>query len=255
MDNEQAVVDLLWDLSRAAKTAGFEVEQVGPHSPVPILAFRRPARGKPAGGAVYISAGVHGDEPSGTLAILQLLELDLLPRDRPIDVLPLLNPQGMRDGTRTNALGVDINRDYRSASSHEVRCHRHWLSFHQPHYALTICLHEDWEAKGFYAYELGAPGEPSLLRPVLTAVAGVHPLDDSPEIDGLPAVEGMVQPPPKSEIMESKEWPEAFLLWRDHGPRHHTYETPSKAWNIDDRRIAHTTAVLAAVAVLRERGL
>jgi len=255
VEREQGVVDLIWDLSRAAKAVGFEIEEVGPHAPVPLLAFRRPAKGDPAGEPLYLSAGIHGDEPAGPLALLSLLEHDLLPRNRAIDMLPLLNPQGLRDGTRTNALGVDLNRDYRNATSHEVRCHRHWLDFHQPRYALTVCLHEDWEAKGFYAYELGPPGERTLLRPVLEAVAGVHPLDPSPEIDGLPAAEGMITPPPAEELLLVEEWPEAFLLWRDHGPRHHTYETPSKEWDLDARRAAHVTAIRAVLAVLADRGL
>lgn len=255
MEREPAVVDLIWDLSRAAHAIGFEVEEVGPHAPVPLLAYRRAATTEPVGEPVYISAGMHGDEPAGPLAILRLFEQDLLPTDRAFDLLPLLNPQGLRDRSRTNALGVDLNRDYRSVTSHEVRCHRRWLELHRPHYALHLCLHEDWEAQGFYTYELRPPDEPTLARPVLEAIRQTFPLDPSAEIDGFPASDGLIVPPPIGDLLDSPEWPEAFLLWRDHGPRHHTFETPSRAWDLEMRIQAHVAAILAALETLTRRGL
>lgn len=62
---------------------------------------------------VYIMAGVHGDEVEGVYVVAQLFEW-LKQRDdiqRPTIVIPILNVDGYRAGTRTNAHGVDLNRN------------------------------------------------------------------------------------------------------------------------------------------------
>jgi hypothetical protein len=74
------------------------------------------AAGGPA--IVWLAAGVHGNEPSGTDADLQLLSdlahtssCTLLDR-LVVGILPVQNPDGRAAGTRTNANGFDLNRDW-----------------------------------------------------------------------------------------------------------------------------------------------
>lgn len=74
------------------------------------------ATGDPA--IVWIGANVHGNEPSGTDADLQLLSelargsaCGLLDR-LVIGLLPVQNPDGRAAGTRANAAGFDLNRDW-----------------------------------------------------------------------------------------------------------------------------------------------
>jgi hypothetical protein len=58
---------------------------------LPIIALRSPK----SGAAVWILAGVHGEEPAGPNAIAGAIEdIASLGRKRPVVLLPLLNPQG-----------------------------------------------------------------------------------------------------------------------------------------------------------------
>ncbi len=67
---------------------------------------------------VYLMAGVHGDEVEGVYVMAQLFEwlkaTDSV--DLPLIVIPVLNVDGYRTGTRTNARGVDLNRNLPSKS-------------------------------------------------------------------------------------------------------------------------------------------
>jgi protein MpaA len=78
----------------------------------PILHFDRPAR-LAKHQKILVFALTHGDEgPSGDVArswIERLIQID--PRNE-WRVVPVLNPDGFKRKTRTNARGVDINRNY-----------------------------------------------------------------------------------------------------------------------------------------------
>lgn len=63
---------------------------------------------------IYLMAGVHGDEVEGVYVVDQLFtwlksneELEALP----LVVIPILNVDGYRAGTRVNSHGVDLNRN------------------------------------------------------------------------------------------------------------------------------------------------
>ncbi len=63
-----------------------------------------------------VIGGTHGDEPVSTLVVLELAAAlgvpGALPPDTRVVVVPALNPDGLRDDTRENASGIDINRDH-----------------------------------------------------------------------------------------------------------------------------------------------
>ena len=62
---------------------------------------------------IYLIGGVHGDEVEGVYMATQLFEWLKTQDDiqRPTIVIPILNVDGYRAGTRTNAHGVDLNRN------------------------------------------------------------------------------------------------------------------------------------------------
>src|SRR5688500_7195313 len=67
---------------------------------------------------IAISAGIHGDEPSGVLTLLSLIET--FPEwlhDFELFLFPCLNPWGYEKSIRTNELSLDINRQWKSGSS------------------------------------------------------------------------------------------------------------------------------------------
>jgi len=67
---------------------------------------------------IYLMAGVHGDEVEGVYILKELFawlreneELSL-----PVIIIPILNLDGYRAGTRTNSHGVDLNRNLPSTN-------------------------------------------------------------------------------------------------------------------------------------------
>ena len=132
---------------------------------------------------IYISTGIHGDEPAGPLAALKLIQENRWPENAELWLLPCLNPDGFVLNMRGNADGIDLNRDYRHLESNEITAHVRWLE-RQPKFDLTLCLHEDWESHGFYLYELNPDGHAPLGERLVAAVAPVCPIDLSPVIEG-----------------------------------------------------------------------
>lgn len=104
---------------------------------------------------IHISAGVHGDEPAGVLALLELLENDGLPRRFTYRLWPCLNPSGFDAGTRTNDCGIDINRTFgRGGGSPEAKAVV--MANRDRKFSLALDLHEDDECPSPYAYTYGA---------------------------------------------------------------------------------------------------
>ena len=66
--------------------------------------------GNPSGMRVLVVGCVHGDETAG-IAVARALER-LSPRDLDLWIVPDLNPDGVAAGTRGNAHGVDLNRNF-----------------------------------------------------------------------------------------------------------------------------------------------
>ncbi len=54
---------------------------------------------------------IHGDEPAG-IAVAEKLESTPLPRETDLWIVENANPDGVAAGTRTNAHGVDLNRNF-----------------------------------------------------------------------------------------------------------------------------------------------
>ena len=245
---DSSVPALLARLAAAGRAAGFTVGTFGEISGLPLLALAKAAAdGRPR---LYLSAGIHGDEPAPPRALLQMLEQGFFDGRADWFVCPLLNPGGMACGTRENPAGQDLNRDYRSLQSVEIQAHAAWLR-RQPDFDLTLCLHEDWEATGFYLYELNPNQQPSLAEPMIEAVRPVCPIDAADIIDGRPAAGGIIRPdgdPAKREL-----WPEAIYLRAHHTGLAYTLETPS-ALPLAQRAAAHAAAVKSASDRFRRRG-
>jgi protein MpaA len=195
---------------------------------------------------VYISAGIHGDEPAGPLAMLQLLEEDRWPNDMALWVCPLLNPKGIELNRRENSDGIDLNRDFRHLQSTEVRAHVAWLD-QQPRFDLALCLHEDWESYGFYIYELNPDSRPSLAEKIVEAVARVCPIDPSPVIEEREAHNGIIRP--KINPADRPQWPEAFYLGQHKTRLSYTMEAPSD-FPMPTRVAALVTGVRTALGLL-----
>ena len=188
---------------------------------------------------IYISAGIHGDEPAGPLAALKLIRENRWPGNAEVFLLPCLNPIGFKLNRRENADGRDLNRDYRHLKAAEIRAHITWLE-RQPKFDLYLCLHEDWESHGFYLYEQNPDGKPSLAEKMIEAVKQVCPVDFSENIEGRAAHGGIIRP--NISPQERPDWPEAFYLISHKARQGYTLEAPS-----DFPLPARVNALVAAV--------
>lgn len=237
--------ELLHRFVSAAMRAQFTVERFGEAADgTPLLvAHRRPER---APLSVYVSAGSHGDEPAGPLALLHWLLRGHPDPGVAWTIFPLLNPTGWDAGTRENAAGADLNRDYLNPTQPETRAHTAWLDKTGGEFDWAVCLHEDWEAAGFYLYEVARPGTPRFGRDILNEVGAVMAPDRSAEIDGMPAQHGLIAPD-GTHSLRGEAWPEALRLIRNHAPICHTTETPTSA-PLAKRMAAHVGAIRAGLA-------
>ena len=144
---------VLEQIATAAQPHGWSGETIGETGGFPIMAWHRRAKDhSQPGRRLYISAGIHGDEPAGPVAALHLLQQNAWPPNLEVWLLPCLNPVGFTLNQRENANGVDLNRDYRTPQTTESRAHIAWLE-RQGNFDCYFCLHEDWESHGFYLYE------------------------------------------------------------------------------------------------------
>lgn len=199
---------------------------------------------------VYLSAGIHGDEPAGPLALLELLRGGFFEQDIYWSICPTLNPSGLAAGTRENADKVDLNRDYWLKGTREIIAHAAWLDA-MPVPDLFISLHEDWETEGFYFYEINlGEDRPDRARGILNAVKPWFPAEPGPEIDGHKSREsGWIYHEAESDVPEG--WPEAIFLAKKGCPLSFTFETPSRA-PLYQRVGAHAAAIRAACASLAD---
>jgi protein MpaA len=199
---------------------------------------------------VYLSAGIHGDEPAGPLAALRLLQENQWPENLDLWFCPCLNPIGFTRNTRENDRGIDLNREYLNPVADEIKSHIDWLE-QQPKFDLSLLLHEDWESHGFYLYEQNPDGRRSLAEPMIEAVSQVCPIDPNELIEGRPAKNGIIRP--NLDPNSRPQWPEAFYLITHKTRQSYTLEAPSD-YPISTRVDALVAAARAAIDVIVSPG-
>lgn len=227
------------DFRVAADAAGFQATTLLSLEAGALIAWEKPGNGP----HIYLSAGIHGDEPAGPAALLELMAAGFFDSSAHWSICPALNPSGLLKGTRENAEGIDLNRDYLQRSSSEIAAHAAWLdSLQTPD--LFISLHEDWETRGFYFYEIDLHNDPSgRVETILNAVKPWFDPEVGPEIDGHEVdAPGWIYHPAEPDFPEN--WPEAIFMAKRGCPLSFTFETPSSA-AIIHRVAAHVAGVRA----------
>jgi hypothetical protein len=235
------VSDLLKDIRKAAVVHGFQITTFGETESFPLIGLHKKATSSDCP-HLYLSSGIHGDEPAGPLALLSLLQDGFFDSEASWTICPLLNPEGLSRQIRENASGIDLNREYRNPVENETIKHKIFLES-CGQFNLTLCLHEDWESTGFYLYEL-APKDQWPLGPKITkAVSLTDPIESAQTIDGFTAENGIISP--KGNPEERELWPEAIYLISQHTTRSCTFESPSSL-SLDKRiRILETACKTA----------
>jgi hypothetical protein len=247
-DGQLDVTRLQDAIREACDYVGFEMEQYGTQDHFPLYGGKRQCDTNSP--TVYISTGMHGDEPAGPLALLKILEDNALPLSMNFVICPLLNPMGLSLGTRENGQEIDLNRDYSNPSTPEVKAHISWLD-KQSQFDLAILMHEDYDASGFYINDFVCSEESaSVARTLLTAVGDVCPLEDDPVIDGRPAHDGVACPWEDKKL--KRHWTECFYLRKNEAAFCFNFESPSLL-PLETRIAAQIVAIKTAFDLVSKR--
>ena len=214
--------DVLQAVHIAADSCGWKQSDLNCDNGLKLSVLHR--KGRSPGRRIYISTGIHGDEPAGPMSVLRLLQENLWPEDCEIWLCPCLNPTGFPLNTRENRDGVDLNRDFKNRSTSEIRALTDWLS-DLPCFDMGIHLHEDWESVGFYLFELNPKDFAARSAQVISEVGKVCPIDRSSEIEDFAATDGIIHPNVNPE--SRTDWPEAFFMVQEKTNISYTLEGPS----------------------------
>ncbi len=200
---------------------------------------------------LYVSAGIHGDEPAATEGLFRWaarggLE-DLVSRGIPFLVVPCLNPWGLANNRRHNAGGIDLNRQFHSrriSPIPELRAH-----VKDACYRLALTLHEDYDAQGLYLYELRGP-QPYWGERLSAAVSAIIPPDMRARIEGRASRQGVIRPRLTDAVTRrflKSGCPEAlWLRFNGHAERVFTFETPSE-FSLDRRAETHAALISESI--------
>lgn len=200
--HRRSIADLLAPLDRIAATsanlvanheAQFELD--GERYELPRYLFVGP-RGGDTPIRIGIFAGIHGDEPEGSRAIVRFIQLlearPELAAGYYLSFYPVCNPTGFEDGTRFSRRGKDLNREFWSNTEQpEVRLLQAELVSRS--FQGIISLHTDDTSDGFYGIVRGATLTKHLIEPALRSAEKILPRDERPVIDGFAARNGIIR--------------------------------------------------------------
>lgn len=201
-------------------------------------------RSAPEAPSMYFSAGVHGDEAAATEGLIEWAEKNpRILQESQVLIFPCVNAWGLVNNCRRDADGRDLNRSFHLNSVPQIAAQLQRLTGRR--FDLAMTLHEDYDARGAYIYEVPRQ-KPYWAEKLLLAAARHVPSDPRRSIEGRAARGGVIRPAVRRDSMP--EWPEAFALYFGNAARVFTVETPSE-FHLDDR-IAAQAAILAKAAAL-----
>lgn len=207
-----------------ARAAGVPMRLLARAGAHPLYFLKTPAL--ESSGGIYISAGIHGDEPASSEALITWAERHAsdLP-GIPLLLFPALNPWGLLQNSRNDADGLDLNRLFHRDDHAVIAAVKRAVAPHQ--FALALMLHEDYDAEGFYIYEVKRD-QPFWGEALLGAVSRVIPIDMRPRIDRRTARAGLIRRRFQRSLFLKMGYPEAIWLHEFHARRSLTVESPSE---------------------------
>jgi murein peptide amidase A len=222
-----------------AQSASLKLTRFATSSEWPVY-FLRTSRA-PETRTIYISAGIHGDEPAGCEAMIAWAEKNLgLFKSQPFVLFPCLNPWGLINNSRVDDHGRDLNRGFgKRPGASPVRELKRLIRGEK--FALSLTLHEDYDGQGVYVYEVQRD-RPFWGEELLEVAHSLIAVEPRRMIDGRRARGGLVR-----RTIDLKKFPlipEAVYLHLRHSHRTFTIETPSE--------FALETRVAVQVAIMEE---
>lgn len=224
-----------------AKLAGTRLDAFAEAGPFKVFSLRT----RVSEPGLYISAGIHGDEPASTEGLIAWAEkhADSLAA-LPLTIFPCLNPWGLTQNMRTNEAGIDLNRAFDREDVPVTRAVRERIAGEE--FALALMLHEDFDGQGIYLYE-GFREEAGWGAGLLDHASSIIAIDPRTRIDISRPRGGVVRR--RFDARHRARLggvPEAIYLHEKHARRSITFETPSE-FALEQRTAAQVALIEACV--------
>lgn len=207
--------------------------------------------------SVMIAAGIHGDEPAGVEAALKFIETaaenDALLEACHFVIFPCNNPAGYELGTRENAEGIDLNRQFAArkpapevaliADALQGRC-----------FDLVFEMHEDIDSPGLYLYEIADSHDRYIGEEIISAAAAIGcPINSDDCIEGMPASGGLIRRSINLKRFRKTRLPQAIYAYRTCGGHVITLEPPASRLSMEKRVEVELLALEIALRSLLDR--
>jgi predicted deacylase len=185
---------------------------------------------------LVITAGVHGNEPSGMVALPRLAALGF-------PTLGPCNPWGHETGSRFTKRAVDLNRAFDRDDVVEAAYVRAVLAWADPH--LVIDLHEDRQTASPYIIQSGP--HDVLGEYVIDALSERYAFAQKPHLMMIRGAGGLVRPSARQadDLAARRGWSLDFWVWRRLGCTALCVEAPG-GWDLERKVALHVDACLAA---------
>ncbi len=207
---------------------------------------------------LYVSAGIHGDEPAGVECAVRLIEqladtthqnfFRLLLKEFNWIISPCDNPYGYEHDTRKNALGNDLNRMFETPNQcPETKFITESLLRTQTHpktkITLALDLHEDTDSTGFYLWERRASTSSPIGNAIVKHIENICPINREPMIENHRNDNGVIT---LLDTVTTKGWTRGRYLAEQIQTRCLILETPTLL-DLETRIKVHMTAIETAV--------
>ena len=203
-------------------------------------------------GGIYMSAAIHGDEPASSEALIAWAEKHARHLAKlPILLFPALNPWGLINNQRSDADGIDLNRLFHRDDHPVIAAIKRVVGPCQ--FALALMLHEDYDAEGYYTYEVKRE-EPFWGEGLLQVAARFIEIDMRAKIDGRTSRAGLIRRRFQKALFLKMGYPEAIWLHECHARRALTVESPSE-FALERRVRAHCAVIEECVRLAAPGGM
>lgn len=207
---------------------------------------------------IYVSAGIHGNEPAGVECAVRLIEqladtthqnfFRLLLKEFNWLISPCDNPYGYEQDTRENALENDLNRMFGTPN----RCLEtafitesllRTQTYPKTKIALALDLHEDTDSTGFYLWERLASRSFPIGNAVVKHIEDICHINREPVIENHPNDNGVIT---LLDTVTTKGWTRGRYLAEQIQTRCLILETPTLL-DLETRIKVHMTAIETSV--------